>query len=241
MKKCKNCGKLNSNTVLFCSDCGSDDFDIRQTEEFSQDTRFDFTPTEIKGRVKAWQVILIALGCIALIAAGIFAVKSILSVKSYTKGEIVENVYTNEWAELKFVIDGGFSDVTAEEAQYLEDQYSEVGFIAYDESSGYSISVLYYHIGNTNGYSEKEGMDDHLLGYADGFEDIGITPTISEYFQYSVADKAYTTAKIDFESLGVEYKCIRYEGEYAIIITVIAPTEEEVKSIISKFEHYEAE
>ncbi|MBR5779711.1 MAG: zinc-ribbon domain-containing protein [Clostridia bacterium] len=241
MKKCKNCGKLNSDNVLFCSGCGSDAFDIQQTEEFSQDTRFDFTPTEIKGRVKAWQVILIALGCIALIAAGIFAVKSILSVKSYTKGEIVENVYTNEWAELRFVIDGDLKDVTADEAEYIENQYSEVGFVAYSESKNYSVSVLYYHLGNTSGYSEREGMDDLLLGYTEGFEELGVSPTISEYFSYSIADRDYTSARIEFEDIGTEYKCVRYEGEYAIIITAIAPTEEEVRSIISKFEHYEVE
>lgn len=244
MKKCKNCGKPNADTVMFCADCGSDSFDVHQTEEFSEDPRFDFTPAEIKGKVKAWQVILIALGCIALIAAGVFAVQSIFSAKTYTKGEIVENVYTNEWAEIKFVIDGDLKDVTVEEGQYLEDEYCEVGFYAYSEGTDslVSVSVEYSYLGNTRGYSEREGMDDYLSGYTDGFEeDFGIVPAISEYFKYEVAEKDYTTARVDFADICSEYKCIRFEGKYAIIITVIAPNEDAVRSVLSKFELYEAE
>ena len=244
MKNCKKCGKSYSDDAAFCSDCGGFEFVSDESGQSSQNTEFNFTPTEIKGKVKAWQIILIALGCIALIVAGVFAVNSIFSSKSYTNGEIVENVYTNEWAEIRFVIDGELKDVTAEEAQYLEDAYNEVGFYAYSENpdSLISVSVEYSYLGNTRGYSEREGMDDYLSGYTDGFkEDFGIVPAISEYFEYKVAEKDYTTARIDFADICSEYKCIRFEGEYAIIITVMAPNEDAVKSVLSKFEHYEAE
>ena len=79
MKNCKSCGRSLSDDALFCPSCGGNDFTAEQAGGASQDVRFSFTPTEIKGKVKAWQIILVALGCIALVAAGIFAVKSVFS------------------------------------------------------------------------------------------------------------------------------------------------------------------
>ncbi len=242
MKNCKNCGRALSDDALFCSGCGGNDFAVGQAEYTSQDRQFSFTPTEIKGKIKAWQIIAIALGCIALIAAGIFAVKNVLSAKSYTSGEIVENVYTNDWAELKYAISDNFEDFTAEDGQYYDDEYSDVGFVATRDRDGAYVTLSFQHLGNTRGYSEREGMDDYLLGYDQEIKtETGVTPTISQYFDYSVAGNDYTTAKIEVSGVGAEYHCIRFQGEYAIVISVFATNEDEVKSILSNFEHYEAE
>ncbi len=242
MKNCKSCGRSLSDDALFCSGCGGSDFVVGQAEDASQDRQFNFTPTEIKGKVKAWQIIVIALGCIALIAAGIFAVKNVLSAKSYTSGEIVENVYTNDWAELKYVIGDDFKDLTAEEGAYYQDDDYEVGFFAMRESDGATVTVSFQYLGNTRGYSEREGMDDYLLGYDEEIKnEVGITPTISQYFDYSIAENDYTTAKIEVIGVGAEYHCIRFQGEYAIIITAFATSEEDVQTLLSSFEQYEAE
>ncbi|MBQ1205605.1 MAG: hypothetical protein IIX67_00220 [Clostridia bacterium] len=242
MKNCKSCGRSASDDALFCSSCGCDEFVADTANGASQDTRFDFTPTEIKGKVKAWQIIVIALGCIALIAAGIFAVKNVLSAKSYTAGEVVEGVYVNEWAELQFAIDDGFVDHTDDQGHFYEDEQSDIGFVVWKEENNCNATLSFQHIGNTNGYTEHEGMNDYLEGYGDEIkEECGITPTISEYFKYSIAGEDYTTAKVGISQFGVEYHCIRYEGEYAIIIYVCADDDETAKSILSKFQHYEAE
>ena len=242
MKNCKSCGNSNPDNALFCSGCGGNDFAVNSAEENIQDGQFNFTPTEIKGKIKAWQIIVIALGCIALIAAGILAVKNILSVKSYSSGEMAEGVYTNDWAELKYVVPDGHTDITAEESQYYNDGYSDLGFCVVHETRGASVTIEYQDLGNTRRYSEREGMDDYLDGYAESFkEQFGVEPTISQYFDYTVAGKSYVTAKIDFGEYGIEYDCIRFEGNYAIVITVCAESEDEVKALLSGFEYYEAE
>ncbi len=242
MKNCKSCGRSLSDDALFCPGCGGNDFAADQASGASQDVRFSFTPTEIKGKVKAWQIILITLGCIALIAAGIFAVKSVFSAKSYTSGEIIEGVYTNDWAELKYVIDDGFEDHTAQDTEFYDAEYTDVGLVAKHSDGVAGVSVLFMHIGNARGYSEQDGMNDYLDGYAEAFEaEYGIAPTVSQYFKYNIAENDYTVAKIDFGQYGIEYDCISFRGEYAVVITVNASDEEAVRSILSDFEYYEAE
>lgn len=242
MKNCKNCGRALSDDALFCSGCGGNDFAVNSAEANTQDGQFNFTPTEIKGKIKAWQIIVIALGCIALIAAGILAVKNILSVKSYSRGEMVDNVYTNDWAEIKYVFDNGFEDATATEGVYYDDEYVDVGFVALRNEDGASVSITFQHLGNTRGYSEREGMDDYLEGYEEEIKaETGITPTVSAQFKHSIAGKEYTAVRVDIPGVCVEYHCIRFDGEYATVITAYAINNEDAEAFLSNFEFYEAE
>lgn len=241
MKNCKSCGRSLSDDALFCPSCGGNDFTAEQAGGASQDVRFSFTPTEIKGKVKAWQIILIALGCIALVAAGIFAVKSVFSSKSYTNGEVVNNVYTNDWAEIKYVFDNGFEDATATEGVYYEEDI-DVGFVALRNEDGSCVSLTFQHLGNTRGYSEREGMDDYLDGYEEEIKaETGVIPTVSEQFKYSIAGKEYTTVRVDIPGVCVEYHCIRIDGGYATVITAYAINNEDAEAFLSNFEFYEAE
>ena len=79
MKKCNNCGRVDADSVFFCASCGGQDFSYQQEGE-AQGAQYNFTPTEIKGKVKAWQIILIALACIAIAAAGVLAVINLINV-----------------------------------------------------------------------------------------------------------------------------------------------------------------
>ncbi len=238
MKKCKTCGKLDSDSVLFCAGCGGREF----VPESAQDGRFDFTPTEIKGRVKAWQIIVIAIACFAIIAAGVLAVMNILNTKSYTNGEISDNVYLNDWAEIRFDFADSFTDITSTNGATFDDEYSDVGFVAERAEGNVVLSLSFQHLGDTRGYSEKEGMDDFLEGYGDELtSEFGGTPSFSDYFDYTVAEKEYTTAKVNLPGMFTEYHCIRFEGEYAIIISIAADSEADIISALSAFEYYEGE
>lgn len=241
MKKCNNCGRVDADSVLFCASCGGQDFSYQQEGE-AQSAQYNFTPTQIKGKVKAWQIILIALACIAIAAAGVLAVINLINATPYTNGKVTDNVYVNEWAELRFDLSNGYKDITEDEREYYEDESSDIGFAAEKTDSSVYIALSFQDLGSTRGYSEKEGMDDFLEGYSDELKtDYGVTPTVSEYFKYSVAGKEYTTSKVEVGGIFSEYHCIRFEGEYAVILSVTAVDEAAVKEALALFEHYEGE
>ena len=238
MKKCKMCGKSDSDNVLFCAGCGGREFVF----DTSQNAQFNFTPCEIKGKVKAWQIIAIALACIAIIAGGYFAVTNVLNTKTYTDGEISNNVYSNDWAELQFAFENGFIDVTAEEGFAFESADSDVGFVAYRGSDGALMSLSFYNLGNRSGYSERDGLNDYLDGYVEEIKSgFGVDATVSQYFKHTIAGKEYTTAKVDIPTIGTDYYCIRFEGNYAIIIAIVEECEEDAIAALSLIQYYEGE
>lgn len=243
MKKCRMCDKYVSDDALFCAGCGGSDFESPAEGAWSGQNTYDFTPGEIKGKVKAWQVILITLGCLAIIAAGVFAVMYTLGTQGYTVGETADGVYTNAWAEMKFDFGDEWIDRTAEYASgYSSEEYIECGFIASDSTEMKTVAVEFQHIGDTFGYSMEEGMNDLLDGYSEELSaEVGMAVEISDYFNITIAGEEYLAAKIEIDGLYVEYDCLRFVDEYAVVITLCAETEKDILDALDSFGHYEAE
>ena len=61
---------------------------------------------------------------------------------AYTKGELVGNVYTNEWAGITFTLPEGFVNGSAEDYDDSSDTYTDACLIAEDEDNGISFITI---------------------------------------------------------------------------------------------------
>ncbi len=59
-----------------------------------------------------------------------------LSSSEYTKGEILDGVYTNEWAEISFEVTSEWPEGTAADYAEYNGDGTECGFISYIEDEG---------------------------------------------------------------------------------------------------------
>ena len=73
---------------------------------------------------------------------------------AYTKGELVGNVYTNEWAGITFTLPEGFVNGSAEDYDDSSDSYTDACLIAEDEDNGISFITI-----ATEDMTEDEYLD----------------------------------------------------------------------------------
>jgi hypothetical protein len=229
MKKCLNCNTITNDETLACNFCGGADFEpINLSGQQNANNQ-----GEIKGNVKPWQVLVIAIGCIALVIAALSAVLNIF-VGGYTKGEIVDGVYVNEWADMKFEFYGNWKDVTALEYRNYEETDVECGFVA--EGLDNLLVVTFQNLGNTIGYSEDQGVRDYMDGYKEELEsETGVTVNVSEPERMTIGGNGYSVIKVDVMGFLSQYACVRFKDGYGIVIMVSATSEADVIEVLEAF------
>lgn len=80
----------------------------------------------------------------------------IIPAAAYTKGELVGDVYTNEWAGITFTLPEGFVNGSAEDYDDSSDIYTDACLIAEDEDNGISFITI-----GSDGYEDMT-EDDYL-------------------------------------------------------------------------------
>lgn len=123
-KRCCQCNIVVDQNVNFCLDCGSNQFKWGETTK---------KPNKLKIIILA-VVLVVMFGIpIAIMMKGASGVNQESGVE-YTKGELVNNVYYNEWADLKVAIPEGYSNATEDEYSNSTDEVSDCLLIFYEPS-----------------------------------------------------------------------------------------------------------
>ena len=240
MKKCSHCSRTASDDISVCPVCGGTDFEpvVEQTSSFNP---YNYVPYqgEIKAKMKPWQIILIVLGCAAIILTAFFAVKGILGPDKH-RGEIKDGVYLNEWAEIKLVIPESFDDVTASEASEYQDNYNDCELVI--ESEETSLIMLMENLSGSGIASTNE----YIKLLHDDFEsDIDMKldgMSVGEIFDIEIAGKQFKAFKnTAANDAFLQYMCVYKKENRAIIFIVTAYEESQIEDILSKIEFYSAE
>lgn len=232
MRKCKNCQNPVNDESVFCPYCGE-----REFENDTENAQTLSSQAQIKGGMKAWQIILIVLGCVAVVAAGVFAVSSLFDGVKYTKGEIADGVYTNEWANLKFEFTEKWGNNPSAAIEYGTDEGVECGMAAGDVYEGRLALVVFEDIGYGN--TADEYIEAFITTYEQEVDDDERNSEISEPFDITVAGENYRAIEITSYGNVKQYVCVRVISNKAVLINVTSLSETEITDVLDDFKPFE--
>ncbi len=176
---------------------------------------------------KILAALLVACSLFALVACGGDGI-------DYTKGTIENNVYTNEWANIKFELDSTtWKAGAASDYQSFENATTDCGLIAGVATEGRQLAIVFENNpGNSldaNGYLDnvKNGMTSSVSGY-----------TFSEQYKKTIAGKEYTGFDAKLTQSGVTvyqtFFATQHDGKFISLVVTSLVGADEINSVLDK-------
>ncbi len=150
----------------------------------------------------------------------------------YTKGSVSNNVYTNEWANIKFELDSTWKEGPASDYKTYENTTTDCGLIAGIATEGRQFAIV-FEKDITKSYDEKEYLDNatKMLSGVTGY-------TYGDYYKKTVAGKEYLGVDITLNANGVTvYQAMfvkLYDGRFIAFSVTSASSRDEINSVLAK-------
>lgn len=181
------------------------------------------------------------------------------------EGEILDNCYINEWANLKFDLGDDWTEKAPADYTDMGREYETV-FSAYKNNT--SNTELFIVDMGGEGYSADDFFDTKMDPFHDYYENelnrqieeagldnvygasLKIVYDESERFNHYVAEETFKALKVKFSykaslygqdiqvPMGYQYICVRIKDDKAIVICAYATLENGTKSIVNHYEAY---
>lgn len=208
-----------------------------------------------------WKIMLAAVAVILAISLSLVGFVSTVmeyvnSEMSYTKGVIIDNCYSNEWADLSYDLGRVWVNGTSEEydEQELDYSQSECGlYLRSDEYYDAELSVLF--AGGVVGYTSEMYADEIADGYRltedkvyneDGYDVTVSIPYVSDPIPFTVAENEYyrvdLTVNVDYgdhETLLYQSVCVRIVGMRAVLLVTVCDSSETTDLVLNGFQKYD--
>lgn len=168
-----------------------------------------------------------------LVACSLFALVACGGSDNYTKGTIENNVYTNEWADMKFELDDTWKQGSDAEFKSYENENTDCGLIAGIATEGRQLAIAFEK--NPLGlYDEesylnnvKKGMNEAVSGYSFG-----------EYYTKSIAGKDFLGVDVSLTQGSVTFYqsffTKLHDGKFISIAVTSITGKTEIDSVLAK-------
>ena len=171
-------------------------------------------PIAPKKKLSTGKIVTIVIASLLVIVFVFSVVINYLS-DGYTKGEIVDGYYVNEWADIKFEITDNMKPLSDEEKnkKFSFSKGEECGFASFDTTTNEAIMIDFQYITVVNDKTEDELLDQF-------FDQINMNDYIlnSERDYIDISGHQYRLMKVDFSGLYNVYVCVMMKDNYAVII-----------------------
>ena len=168
-----------------------------------------------------------------LVACSLFALVACGGSDNYTKGTIENNVYTNEWADMKFELDDTWKKGSDAEFKSYENENTECGLIAGIATEGRQLAIAFeknpLNLYDENKYLDniKKDMNVAVSGYSFG-----------EYYTKSIAGKDYLGVDVSLTQGSVtvyqSFFTKLHDGKFISIVVTSLVGKEEINSVLNK-------
>lgn len=128
----------------------------------------------------------------------------------YTKGEVIGNTYSNEWANLQTELDGRFAEGTQEDYDFYENLLYDCGayFIAGDD--GDEVCVVFYNAGDL---TVKEYAEEASEAWEISADDYYRETFSDSYIEKITYERQYDSVEIAGEKYFAVHLIIKFDGE----------------------------
>lgn len=271
-KRCYNCKTIVDQNINFCPDCGNNQFewvdkDITMqlrtehspwyNQEVSNTTREQNKIEEKRSNklkiIVITMILIIIVGSLFAILMSFFSnndadISNQGPKVEYTKGELVNNVYYNEWADIKVSIPEGYSNATEDEYSNSTDEVSDCLLIFY-EPSGDNMIISAQDISSYPNISVDAYLDgimqnmENDVSIVFGLENVDITYWVNkeriQLHGYTYVQLSYQIAiKGEGQSRIQNIYARKIDNRILMFITSV-DTEEKNKYLLSCLSNYE--
>lgn len=150
----------------------------------------------------------------------------------YTKGSIKDNVYTNEWANLKFELNDKWCEGSASDYTSYENSTTDCGLIAGKATEGRQLAIV-FESNPTSLLNEKSYLD----AFVNSIKSASDAYTFSEYTTQTIAGKEFLCVAMTLDAGNAnvyQYEYVKlYDGKFISII-VTSTSESEAKEALAR-------
>ena len=189
--------------------------------------------------IKKLLALVLVLGTLFTLAACKNTESNVSSEESkatveYTKGSISNNVYTNEWANIKFELDNTtWKQGSTADYQSYESATTDCGLIAGISSEGRQLAII---------FEENPGNAATVNVYLDnvkkGMQSVGLTYVFSDYYEKTIAGKKYVGMDATLAQSGVTvyqtFFATLYDGRFISFVGTSVTGKDEIESALAK-------
>lgn len=236
-------------------------FQQYQPNSFNAGSNNTQLPQKKKG-LKGWQIALIVVGVLILAVIGFVAEKTFQNegygsntasdntftigkqnesgAISYSKGDVQDGYYSNEWANIKFKLTEEWPESDENVYSNYENRTTDCGFISLDELSGKQFAVQFEDL---SAYVKSYSANDYLKAFAEQlnnqYKNNNIEFDISEIFDINIAGDKYSAIKTHIVHNGMcMYNCCKIVDKHAVIITVSSYDENIIEDTLAQIKEY---
>lgn len=203
---CTNCGAQIEEGTSTCANCG---YIIQDGDTITEQSKgINLLPFLLGG------VLLI----IAIFAA-IFAM--LLRGPDYTKGTVIKNTYTNEWADIQLKIPDAYE--IGEYADYMEceNETTECGMMLKDTQTGEDLTLYFEDLRETAKINEEVYLEQLVSEAIDDGESLGFEISSNEFCEIEIAGKKHLACELDWKYVGKkQIYAVRIYKNHAIVYIV---------------------
>lgn len=266
-KKCCRCNIIVNEIVNFCPECGGNQFEWITNDDtmqlsaegspwYNQEiSRNIVEQNPVKPKTtNILKIVILAIVLVGILSGMMITLKSISdgdnhkSAVEYTKGELINNVYYNEWADLKLTIPEGYYNATENEYTNTSDEETDCLLFFY-EPSGVNMIVSTQDISSYPNIS----VDTYLTSIIENMKkDVSIAFGSENIEMKYLVDKqkvqlhGYTYVQLSYQMAIKGEGYSRIQNIYArkvdnriILFLTVVDTEEDNKYLLSCISNYE--
>ena len=157
----------------------------------------------------------------------------------YTKGEVVNGYYVNEWANIKFKITDEWPDTTATDGANYEDAKTETGFASVDSTQGKQLAIAFEDVSAYgDDITEEIYLDAYENNLSAGF-DSSVEYEVSERYTTKIAGETFHGVDVVITGAGGSVTLstfVRIQDGRAILFAVSSMSVSEIEDVLSSVE-----
>lgn len=256
MKKCINCGTISDENVKYCTQCGSNYFEP-YINTIGNVNIAGKNKNRKKGKIVITAGSIISLLAIAIpiavniglrehrknklndeetssINQVISNIDSYLDSKTFTKGEIIQDTYKNEWANIEFKIPDKFPPYS-DMSKYDSDRI-KTGYASINSETGEYFILEFYNFEDVDEYFDEKRFLNTLFEKSIKPEDNADKDSyeISDDYYTKIAGEEYLTRDIYFKDIDLIQKYCTFKKEKQVIVFEISAYDAtEIEEIIN--------
>lgn len=152
----------------------------------------------------------------------------------YTKGDVSNNVYVNEWADIKFELDSTtWKKGAASDYASFESATTDCGLIAGISAEGRQLAIVF-----ENNPGDKLDEKAYLENVKKGMTTVVTGYTFSEQYKKTIAGKEYVGIDATLNQKGVNvyqtFLAVKHDGKFISIVVTSITGKEEITSVLDK-------
>lgn len=156
----------------------------------------------------------------------------------YTKGTLSDDgIYTNEWADIKFIMPDGFSNADSSTYSAAENSTTDCGMYFMADDTMSLVYICYEKLPSFPKYDEESYLDSAMKSVETQTPD-GITyETTDRYTTHTIAGYKYTKAECSLNNGYGDFAnsfYVRKQGDYMILISAISTSHASNDDLVSK-------